>query len=63
MTNDSLAAVSGAKIVYNSLNGSLFYNPNGSADGFADINSGGKFAQLGATSFPALTTNSFEVVL
>ncbi|WP_298914140.1 hypothetical protein [uncultured Nostoc sp.] len=63
VTNDSLAAVSGAKIVYNSLNGSLFYNPNGSADGFADINSGGKFAQLGATSFPALTTNSFEVVL
>ncbi|MEH2313469.1 MAG: hypothetical protein V7K35_19150 [Nostoc sp.] len=63
VTNDSLAAVSSAKIVYNSLNGSLFYNPNGSADGFADINSGGKFAQLGTTSFPALTTNSFEVVL
>ncbi|MEH2445735.1 MAG: hypothetical protein V7K18_08105 [Nostoc sp.] len=63
VTNDSLAAVSGAKIVYNSLNGSLFYNPNGSVDGFADINSGGKFAQLGTTSFPALTTNSFKVVL
>ena len=63
VTNDSLAAVSSAKIVYNSVNGSLFYNPNGSADGFADINSGGKFAQLGATSFPALTTDSFEVVL
>ena len=63
VTNDSLAAVSSAKIVYNSVNGSLFYNPNGSADGFADINSGGKFAQLGATSFPALTTASFEVVL
>lgn len=63
VTNDSLAAISSAKIVYNSVNGSLFYNPNGSADGFADINSGGKFAQLGATSFPALTTASFEVVL
>ncbi|MEH2333956.1 hypothetical protein [Nostoc sp.] len=63
VTNDTLAAVSSAKIVYNSVNGSLFYNPNGSADGFADINSGGKFAQLGATSFPALTTDSFEVVL
>ncbi|MEH2298899.1 MAG: hypothetical protein V7K88_07565 [Nostoc sp.] len=63
VTNDSLAAVSSATIVYNSVNGSLFYNPNGSADGFADINSGGKFAQLGATSFPALTTDSFEVVL
>lgn len=63
VTNDTLAAVSSAKIVYNSVNGSLFYNPNGSADGFADINSGGKFAQLGATCFPALTTNSFEVVL
>ncbi|MEH1832223.1 MAG: hypothetical protein V7L29_09140 [Nostoc sp.] len=63
VTSDSLAAVSSAKIVYNSVNGSLFYNPNGSADGFADINSGGKFAQLSATSFPALTTASFEVVL
>ena len=63
VTNDSLAAVSSAKIVYNRVNGSLFYNPNGSADGFADINSGGKFAQLGATSFPALTTDSFKVVL
>lgn len=63
VTNDTLAAVSSAKIVYNSVNGSLFYNPNGSADGFADINSGGKFAQLGAISFPALTTDSFEVVL
>ncbi|MEH2416353.1 hypothetical protein [Nostoc sp.] len=63
--NDSFAAASSAVIVYNSVNGSLFYNPNGSADGFADtdINLGGKFAQLGATYFPALTTASFEVVL
>ncbi|HYX19136.1 MAG TPA: hypothetical protein VE944_33250 [Nostoc sp.] len=63
VTSDTLAASSWAVIVYNSANGSLFYNPNGSADDFADINSGGKFAQLGASSFPALTTTSFEVVL
>ncbi|MEH2204961.1 MAG: hypothetical protein V7K53_12920 [Nostoc sp.] len=62
VTNDTLAASSSAAIVYNSANGSLFYNPNGSADNFAEINSGGKFAQLDATSFPALTTASFEVV-
>ncbi|MCC5620202.1 hypothetical protein [Nostoc sp. CHAB 5715] len=62
VTNDTLAASSSAVIVYNSANGSLFYNPNGSADDFADIDSGGKFAQLGASSFPALTTASFEVV-
>jgi len=63
VTNDTLAASSSAVIVYNSANGSLFYNPNGSADDFADINSGGKFVQLGASSFPALTTASFEIVL
>ncbi|MDZ7994851.1 MAG: hypothetical protein RM022_001745 [Nostoc sp. EfeVER01] len=63
VTNNTLAVSSSAVIVYNSANGSLFYNPNGSADGFAEINSGGKFAQLDATSFPALTTASFEVVL
>ncbi|MFN6529850.1 hypothetical protein [Nostoc sp. ChiSLP03a] len=63
VTNDTLAASSGAAIVYNSANGSLFYNPNGSADDFAEINSGGKFAQLDAISFPTLTTASFEVVL
>ncbi|MDZ7955186.1 hypothetical protein [Nostoc sp. DedQUE09] len=62
VTNDTLAASSSAVIVYNSANGSLFYNPNGSADDFAEINSGGKFAQLDAISFPALTTASFEVV-
>ncbi|MEH1870110.1 hypothetical protein [Nostoc sp.] len=64
VTNDTLAASSNAVIVYNSVNGSLFYNPNGSAADFADINSGGgKFAQLGASCFPALSTASFEVVL
>ncbi|MGV0105590.1 Integrin beta subunit VWA domain-containing protein [Nostoc sp. DSM 114160] len=63
VTNDTLAASSSAAIVYNSANGSLFYNPNRSADDFAEINSGGKFAQLDAISFPTLTTASFEVVL
>ncbi|MDZ7966034.1 MAG: hypothetical protein RM368_13815 [Nostoc sp. DedSLP03] len=63
VTNDTLAASSSAALVYNSANGSLFYNPNGSADDFAEINSGGKFAQLDAISFPTLTTASFEVVL
>ncbi|MEH2287649.1 hypothetical protein [Nostoc sp.] len=62
VTNDTLAASSSAVIVYNSANGSLFYNPNGSANDFAEINSGGKFAQLGVNSFPTLTTASFEVV-
>ncbi|MBN3939459.1 hypothetical protein [Nostoc sp. NMS9] len=62
VTNDTLAASSSAVIVYNSANGSLFYNPNGSAADFAEINSGGKFAQLDATYFPALTTTSFEVI-
>ena len=62
VTNDTLAASSSAVIVYNSANGSLFYNPNGSADDFAEINSGGKFALLGTNSFATLTTASFEVV-
>ncbi|MEH2171629.1 hypothetical protein [Nostoc sp.] len=62
VTNDTLAASSSAAIVYNSANGSLFYNPNGSADNFGEINSGGKFAQLDGTSFLALTTASFEIV-
>ncbi|WP_094678099.1 phytase [Hydrocoleum sp. CS-953] len=37
------AATSDAVIVYNTSNGQLFYNPNGSADGFGD---GGQFATL-----------------
>lgn len=63
VTSDSLAAGSGAKIVYNSVNGSLFYNPNGSATGFDAVTDfGGRFAQLTGSSTPALTTTSFEVV-
>ncbi|WP_375506238.1 filamentous hemagglutinin N-terminal domain-containing protein [uncultured Nostoc sp.] len=63
VTSDSLAAGSSAEIVYNSVNGSLFYNPNGSATGFDAVTDfGGRFAQLTGTSTPALTTASFEVV-
>ncbi len=65
VTNDSLAEGSDRKIVYNSVNGNLFYNPNGSTRGFADFNSdfGGRFATLTGSSTPALTSDSFEVVL
>ncbi|MBW4566349.1 MAG: hypothetical protein KME32_35915 [Mojavia pulchra JT2-VF2] len=64
VTVDSLAAGSSAKIVYNSVNGSLFYNPNGSAAGFDAVTDfGGRFAQLTGSSTPALTTVSFEVVV
>ncbi|MEH1864574.1 MAG: calcium-binding protein, partial [Nostoc sp.] len=50
----SSAATSTAKIVYNPLNGELFYNQNGSADGFG---SGGLFATL--TGSPTLTASDF----
>ena len=40
---DAAAANSSAKVVYNSANGQLFYNPNGATSGFGD---GGLFATL-----------------
>ncbi|MDJ0515403.1 MAG: S8 family serine peptidase [Trichodesmium sp. MO_231.B1] len=43
VTSNNAAATSDAVIVYNTNNGQLFYNPNGSADGFGD---GGQFATL-----------------
>ncbi|MEH2007110.1 calcium-binding protein [Nostoc sp.] len=52
----SSAATSTAKIVYDSLNGQLFYNPNGSTAGFG---SGGQFATL--TGAPTLTATDFIV--
>ncbi|MCC5600248.1 hypothetical protein [Nostoc favosum] len=58
VTTDASAELSGAEIVYNSANGSLFYNPNGLTAGFSE---GGRFAQL--TGTPALTAASFEVVV
>ncbi|WP_345940571.1 cadherin-like domain-containing protein [Nostoc sp. UIC 10630] len=50
----SSAATSMAKIVYDPLNGELFYNQNGSAAGFG---SGGLFATL--TGSPTLTASDF----
>ena len=43
VTNNNAAATSNAVIVYNTNNGQLFYNPNGSANGFG---TGGQFATL-----------------
>jgi Ca2+-binding RTX toxin-like protein len=67
VANDALAASSTAPIVYNSTSGRLFYNPNGSAAGFAaNATAGGAFAQLwgGLTGapFPALNNGVFEIV-
>ncbi len=41
--NDGQAVTSDAVIIYNSSNGNLFYNPNGSEAGF---DNGGQFATL-----------------
>ncbi|NER04630.1 MAG: hypothetical protein F6K17_19460, partial [Okeania sp. SIO3C4] len=49
VTDDESAENSNAVIVYNSENGNLFYNPNGSEAGFSD---GGQFATL--TNTPEL---------
>ncbi|MFM7641346.1 MAG: hypothetical protein ACKO45_07325 [Cyanobium sp.] len=67
VSSDGAAATSTASIVYNSTNGSLFYNPNGSASGFATPPSGGGlFARLWGSGsggpFPALNSGVFEVV-
>ncbi|NER08046.1 MAG: calcium-binding protein, partial [Okeania sp. SIO3C4] len=52
--NDQEAETSDAAIVYNSNNGNLFYNPNGSEVGF---DSGGQFATL--TNTPSLIAADF----
>ena len=54
VTNNQEAASSEAVIVYNSENGNLFYNPNGSETGFGD---GGQFATL--TNTPELEAEDF----
>jgi VCBS repeat-containing protein len=51
-----LEGISSAPIVYDAVNGRLFYNQNGSALGFG---SGGQFATL--TGAPTLTANDFIV--
>jgi Ca2+-binding RTX toxin-like protein len=54
--SDAAAATSSADIIYNSVNGNLFYNPNGSASGFG---TGGLFATL--TGHPTLSATDFVI--
>ncbi|GGA59305.1 pre-peptidase C-terminal domain-containing protein [Okeania sp. KiyG1] len=56
ITDNASAATSNAEIVYNSSNGSLFYNANGSDAGFGG---GGRFAIL--TNEPELSRTDFIV--
>jgi Ca2+-binding RTX toxin-like protein len=67
VSSDAAAARTAARIVYNSGSGSLFYNANGAAPGFASTAAGGgKFAQLwgggNGDAFPNLTSAVFEIV-
>jgi Ca2+-binding RTX toxin-like protein len=57
VTDDAAAATSAAKIVYNSSNGSLFFNQDGAAAGFG---TGGQFAIADGT--PSLTASDFLIV-
>jgi cysteine synthase len=50
--SNSAAETSTADIVYNSMNGSLFYNPDGSVAGFG---TGGQFATLADNQFLSST--------
>jgi len=54
VTSDGAAATSGAFVVYNSANGKLFYNQNGSSSGFG---SGAQFAALSGN--PVLVASDF----
>ncbi len=54
VTDDQEAETSEAVIIYNSENGNLFYNPNGSETGFGD---GSQFATL--TNIPLLEAEDF----
>jgi Ca2+-binding RTX toxin-like protein len=54
VTDDQAADISDAFIVYNSTNGSLFYNQDGATAGFGD---GGQFAALGGS--PGVVANNF----
>lgn len=67
VASDAAAATSTASIVYNSTTGSLFYNANGNAAGFAATPAGGgQFVQLWGgttgTQFPALTSSVFQII-
>ena len=57
IVSSNAAATSTAEIVYNSGNGSLFHNSNGSVSGFGD---GGQFATL--TGAPTLVASDFGIV-
>lgn len=60
VTTDTAAAISNARIVYNSTNGKLFYNQNGSVSGFASsAELGGHFITL--TGNPVISSNDFCV--
>jgi hypothetical protein len=56
VTSNNAAASSEGVIVYNSSNGNLYYNANGSASGFGG---GGQFASLDGA--PELNSESFLV--
>jgi len=56
VSSDETAEISDALIVYNTENGSLFYNPNRSDPGFR---SGGQFATL--TDIPLLEAEDFFI--
>jgi Ca2+-binding RTX toxin-like protein len=58
VATDAAAGGSTARIVYNSVNGRLFYNPDGSVGGLAG---GGQFAQLNSVVGGALARTDFFV--
>ncbi|MFN9643800.1 MAG: calcium-binding protein, partial [Cyanobacteriota bacterium] len=67
VSSDDGAALSEARLVYCQSSGGLFFNPNGSAAGFAaTAEGGGKFAQLlpaaNGMAFPVISASVFEVV-
>jgi Ca2+-binding RTX toxin-like protein len=61
VTTDAAAATAGTAIVYNGIDGKLFYNPNLAAAGFGGGTSNGYFAQLSAGL--NLTHNDFIVTV
>jgi serralysin len=57
VTTDAAAAIAATALVYNSVDGKLFYNPNLTATGFGS--NGGQFAEL--TAGLNLTYKDFTV--
>ncbi|MDJ0516143.1 MAG: hypothetical protein QNJ74_07725 [Trichodesmium sp. MO_231.B1] len=56
VSNEGDGAISEAEIVYNSVSGALYYNPNGTEDGFGI---GGEFVNLGGST--DLVAGDFQV--